>query len=403
MTMKIEAPIRSFLGRKYVTVQLPVTDANKLFKPETFSSETGQGEQRFVNYPHQKKITAAMQDGRFTPTGWTASITEEQRARMKVENGRFTLELADDTIPLIDAGHRQASLASLLENDEFKPSVETSWVDICVLLDGNRREDFLNLQFGRPVDKSHLQSLTVAEGLLDEKNGPALKLAYEAAKILSSDKESPFYNSIRFDTGGASGIPISSLMAKGASDISTSLVGGARVALEAGHDAKWLANTVQAAFNAVKAGAAELTRPRHRLCPPPNGNKGPATMIIGIGNLLAYRLTAHNREIPNDEDLKILIRSIRGTLAGEIAGNFSGPSKRTLMGEIATVLYDDVLDDDNHEGVPLKLVTMWGTSTFGVKKLDKPRKKRGRKPAAKVEADVPIIVDDEVVGELVEA
>jgi len=194
---------------------------------------------------------------------------------------------------------------------------------------------------------------------------------------LNSNDKSPFFNQIRFDSSGVSGIPISSLSGKGASDIVTSLVGSAKIAIEADKDSKWAANNIVTAYTYLKAKAPELLESGMKLCPPPNGTKGSATILIAVGNLLAYRASLKKFDNPDTQDVEVLIEVSKKVLGDPVKGNFSGPMKRNLMGDFAEKFFKDLVGTTEfHYGVPTDLVELLSTSTFSVPKI---LKKRGRK------------------------
>src|ERR1700679_165605 len=72
----------------------------------------------------------------------------------------------------------------------------------CTLyLDGDVRRDFVNFQAGRTLDASHMFSLRVQEQINVD---PDFRTAFELAKLLHEESESPFHNLIRFDSRGSS-------------------------------------------------------------------------------------------------------------------------------------------------------------------------------------------------------
>lgn len=365
--------------RKYLVVTVDFNTARKIFSPDRYRAETGSGEQRELVTTHVKTLRREMEEGNYTPTPVSVGLRSEQEGVTLVQedNGdAATLTLQDgSTLPLLDGGHRFSAMEWLWGQDAFKEAIGNSSVTALVLLDGNTKKDFLNLQKGRPVDKSHIHSLSIQEKLINKKDVDVLTLAYNTAMLLNSDEKSPFFKQIRFDSAGVSGIPISSLSSKGASDIVTSLVGGAKIALAAGKDSAWLAKNIVTAFLYLKEGAKDLLERGMKLAPPPDGTKGSATLLIAMGNLLAARVFLRGNSEAETVDVQSLVSAAKKALGGEVGGNFSGPLKRKIMGDFAEFFFADVVaKEDAHFGVPKKLINLLSTSTFATPKMEKEKK-----------------------------
>lgn len=361
--------------RKYVVITTDFENAKKLFSAERYRCDTGAGEQRELVMAHVKTIRKEIEDGNFTPTSVTAGLKSEQGRVVPGENGipeTFQLDVPDNaTLSLLDGGHRFHALELLYAYPAYKEDIGKSAITALVMLDGSTKKDFLNLQKGRPVDKSHIHSLSIQEKLLKGKDVEAMTVAYDTAKALNAGEGGVFYNQIRFDSRGVSGIPIASLNSKGASDIATSLVGGAKIAVAAGKSAAWLAGCINLAYATIKKNAPELLEIGMKLTPPPQGTKGSATMIIGLGNMLAYRLFVQGLGETKPEDTDKLVKAAKEVFGTPVNGNFSGPMKRDAMGAFAENYFDDLTEDKKYYGVPLKLVKLLSVSTFSVPKFDK--------------------------------
>lgn len=376
--------------RQYIVVTTTYAEAKKCFSSEKYNIDTGSGEQRDLVQVHVRALRKELEEGNFTPTSISVGLRDSQRSALTFQDGNSKVGLLlrqGDTLPLLDGGHRMAALGLLAQDEKYKDDVEKSSVTALVILDGDTKKDFLNLQRGRAVDKSHLHSLSVQANLIDKKNDDVIRLSYEIAKALNTNVKSPFYRQIRFDSSGISGVPIASLSAKGASDIATSLVGTAKIAKWAGKDVAWANNCISKVYEELLAQAPELLNSGMKLCPPPSGTKGSATILIGVGNILAYRLAELKRDEATPEDLSKLIEICRRHFSNPVDGNFSGPTKRSGMGAfVADYLAD--LNVDKHENVPVKLVNLFSISTFNLSKLPEEKKEKPPKPV-KVKAEKP--------------
>ncbi len=255
-------------------------------------------------------------------------------------------------------------------------------ITVIIYFDGNPQEDFINLQLGRNVDTTHLLSMRLRQRM---KEDGAMKLAFDIAKELHKLEDSPYQNLIRFDSRGSLPLPVSSLCALGGSDIGTSLVGFARVALaNEKKDAKALSLLFQGLFKTLNEFDEKTTKESgvgildagKALTPMSNdGNKGSASMLVGVANCLLYRILANGQTEASAEDYEKLVSAASATLDLEMKGNFSGPAKRKLLGAFAKEFLRD-MDVEMHEGIPVTLIRTLTASTFGVEPLPKAPKKK---------------------------
>jgi hypothetical protein len=392
--------------RAYGTVQnLPYKDATELIMPNRFVGAKGTGSQRELVLPHVKKLRKEMEEGTFTPTVVSAACTKKHVVALDEVAKRFTLKVDSDTpLDQTDGGHRFEALRVILKaleqelaEDPTGPDAEMNkrWLEqvrnmpvtVVVYFDGDPQKDFVRLQAGKAVDATHLLSLRIVQRMEVD---PAVKTAFETAKLLHKLEGSPFRDQVRFDSRGRLPLPINTLCARGSSDIATSLVGLARVGLAAGKNAAWLAAVVVDAYAAVEKHAPDLLQYGRVLTPMANeGKKGQSTMLVGLGTMLAYRLVATNKDKALSGDLEALAAAAKATLWEPVVGNFSGPMKRALMGEFANAILADVAVDkwdSNGKEIPVSLIKTLSASAFAVDPLPKepkPKKERVKKDKAK--------------------
>ena len=251
---------------------------------------------------------------------------------------------------------------------------------VTIYFDGDPAQDFVRLQQGRAVDASHLLALRVRHKLLKD---AAVQAALEVARLLHTQEGSPVRQLVRLDSRGGLPLPVSALCSRGASDIGTSLVGLARVSqtAEQGKEPAWLASVVTAAFQALKKDAPALLDCGKVVTPMANnGTKGAATMLIGIGTVLAYRMSVLGHATPTEDDLSRLVQSAKATLDEAVSGNLSGPRKRELLGRFAKEFLADVAGD-KHRDLPVGLLRVLSASAFGVAPLPKEKKPKAAKKA----------------------
>jgi hypothetical protein len=387
--------------REYIVVTEPYGRARTLFKSDPYSAATGKGEQRAVVESHARKLRREMEAGKFTVSTYTVGLRPWHAKALTYQGegaSRHAVLVVEeqDSLPMLDGGHRfdairqireeaEKSLKKAAEGEEKEKArrrlerVDALPITTTVLLDGDPQTDFLNLQKGKAVDAAHMFSLKVSRNTDPaDKNAAALKLAFNVAKLLHTNKDCDFYKQVRFDSKGFAPYPVSSLCSKGSSDLGTSLLGLARVGLARGKagSPEWLAYAVVGSAKALHESAPELLGPDRVLTPPPDGTRGAASLLIGLGVAMAYRMSLEDSALPTPRDLAQLVAAARKTLDREVKGNFSGPAKRGLFGSFVCDFFRD-LDVPKHEGIPLGLISILSASAFGVSPLPKPAKKGG--------------------------
>jgi N6-adenosine-specific RNA methylase IME4 len=400
--------------RAYAVVTLPFGEARQVFRAKPYSPLDGKGEQRGYIHNHAKALKKEMLEGRFVPTAVHVGLRASHAGGVAHEGGDETVTLvvdSDDPLPLTDGQHRFGALNLIRDEAEKRlrkaradeereaaraliSCVDGQHITALVHLDGSPQDDFVALQKGRAVDASHLLSLRIRRSLVSSKDGPHLKLAFAVAELLAAKADSPFFRQVRFASTGFAPLPLSTLCSKGASDVGTSLVGLARVGL-AGQEksAEWLAGVVASAFAAVQEHAPELMEEGKVLTPPPDGTKGGATLLIGLGVALAYRLRVTGADTPTPHDLTQLVHAARETLDGDVNGNLSGPIKRKLLGEFAREFFADLADVEKHDGIPLELLKTLSPSAFGAAPLPKQPKQGKGKVAEEVTTAMDVIAE----------
>jgi hypothetical protein len=372
-SLKVTAPLKTFRlnghVRQYVDLTLSFGEYRKFFKPFHFNALKGEGEQRNLDPRHARKLAAEMLTGRYTPASAGACLRTRQRKDLltvKGETATLTLR-EDDPVPETDGQHRAEAEAYLLtSHPELEAEINALPVDVKVMLDGSPKADFLRLQMGKPVDKAHLFSLRVKA----ECPGPDHDLAWKVAKELLTRQDSPFFNLIRMDSRAGTGLAVNTLCAGGTTDLSTSLLGLSRLCLAAGRDELWGANCVISAVKALRQKCPAVLEAGKVLTPPPNGTRGSATMLVGLGVSVAHWLIARGEDLPGDELEEELARAAQAALDKEVGltrdTQLSAQAKRSLMQEFCSYLFEGWPECE--EGVPAALLSALSPSAYGVKR-----------------------------------
>lgn len=375
-------------SRLYSTVTLPFKDAVSLMRVNAFNGLSNKGEQRVQSQTHVNALAAAVSSGEFTPTPWSCNVPPHLQDRLNMGPDTFSLELGEDEfLSQTDGGGRRRALEKLLKDAETalakesaKPVPDKDVVASCeliiedirdlpvtvtIFLDGEPPKDFLNLQKGRPVDKATIFCMESATDAFDD---PAYNSAVEIARILHSDKSSPFVANIRLDSLSKCPLPISTLCAKGSSDLSTSLIGLAIIGEYLGLDNRKLAACVTRIFTTIEKRYPDLLQSPSPIAPLSNsGTKAASTMWCGLGILLALKAGHESLDL-HSQELSEVCYEVLGHV--RIDGNFNAGMKRAWMGELATAYFKDWAER-LHQGVPLVLAQQLSPTAYKVGPLRK--------------------------------
>lgn len=372
--------------RRWITVEIPFRDACRVIKIETFDSETGKGIQRAGIESWQKSLSKKMETGVFTPNPWSAGVSKSHIKGLTIEVGKvLELEVSPrNPLTSLDGQQRWGGMEILRKKFESDPdrrkALENSTITFPVYLDPEyTHADFQNLQYGRPVDKSHMLSMELAHNSIPDEKKPFLKLAEKTARLINEATNSPFAGRIKFDSRDEAPLALKSLLTLGASDISTSIGGGAKIAHHFKKDAAWLANMYVGAFVAIEkfgtkdeveselddtvAKVPTLLRKGKLLYP--RGKKGSSSLLIGIGNLVAYRMARQNKDDIKPADAKKLVECLEDIFDKEINGNLSGPDKRRMMGQFCSRYFADIVrmsEEDEGDTKKVESLSYHGTA-----------------------------------------
>jgi hypothetical protein len=367
-------------ARRYLSLTLLFRDARRAFKPDQYNALTGKGEQRGEVATQIRALKKAILGVEFTPTPIAVGVRPRHLKLLNEQGSKATLEVdPGDPLPLTDGQQRLAALGQIYDeaekggDHELAERVADLPISLLVHLDGDTQLDFVRLQLGKSVDAAHLASLRVQKRLVPEKDREVMNLAQEVAKWLNTDPDSPMYRLVRFDSMGCSPLPVTTICAKGASDLGSSLVGLAKVAISAAvKDPQEISGYFYDAVAALKNHHPELLQQGTPFTPPPDGGKGQATALIGLATLLVYRLTAP--DAVKKEKAEVELAKAAHMFKG-YGGGMSAQGKRSLMGQIAAEYLTEV-EGEKHQGLPVDLLRTLSASAYGVSPLPKVKRSK---------------------------
>lgn len=372
--MLIQGQIHSWgikKSRRYMVVTLPYEQARKAFKAEVYSVKDGRGEQRDNKRPHVKYLQKEIAEDRFTPTVVHVSLRDKHRSLLTTQEVdgvvMGTIDLGEDrTLPLTNGSHRNSAIANLI-HDGVEAANQLP-VTALILIDGDPKVDFLNLQKSKSVDAAHMLSLKIQTRTVGGKYSAVMEHAMKTAKFFDGHADNPFAKQIRFDSRSVKSLPFSRLCKTSTAEILCSFAGLSTVSC--GIEPQTLSQWLIKLMKHVEAECPELIDEGQLLQPPPDGKY--VTLWLGLLTLLVYRVQFLEREEPHLEDLDAFVRAANESLNVPINSITSTEHKRVYLRLFASGFFQD-LETQKHCGVPLELVKTLNASCMGLEPL--PREK----------------------------
>jgi hypothetical protein len=380
--------------RHFSELSLPFHRIRESFAVVPYNAETGRGSQRVQPSLWVNKLRTVIESGEYTPTSWSSTIPPHLQSHVQMEGDQFSFS-TEEKLPLVDAGGRLAALELLLSQWEEKvrtaastaerdqaqrniTDIENLPITLVLYLDGEPQIDFIRLQQGRPVDATLLFSLTVNNDGFDD---PAYCTARDIAHELNSDPSGIFCGIIRMDarkTARNSKINLASLAARGPSDMATSLIGLARMGDRFGFSPKQLSRIVSLAADHLSK-HSRLTSFRMPLTVPDAGaTAGSASMLIGLGVILSYRMGINKLATPSPLLFNELLSAATRACSDPVRGTFTTGTKRQMMRELASAFFESepvemhlLVQDGATYAVPVDLCRLLSPGAFAMPRLPK--------------------------------
>lgn len=379
-------------ARRFCLITLNYGLIRQHVEADIYDIETGKGEQRKGIERRVKQLRKAIVNHKLTPAPIEVCALPEHIESIDGDN--ITLKFNGVTMPLLNGLQRIEALESV--RDEGGPgSARERLVDnlpfpVIVHLDPDRRkEDFLNLNNGFPVSKSHILQLKIDTGTVDIRSAPYLKRARDIAIKFHNNEESPFYNIIEFDQTTSASLNGGVLMTERRTDQIMSLFGSARLMELYSKDVNWFSDIFHKIYKIIKDNTKAFDEDYLLELPDQNGGKykSGASFLIGIVNQIVYYLYLNKKEYIDKNSEKLLIKSAL-VFESFVDGDTSSKRRATLMREFAQTLFKDFLVENtkfsSHEKIPLTLITFFSPGCFGVETPSVPKQptqtvKKGKK------------------------
>lgn len=372
-------------GEKFFQTVIPYGVFRKYVYADVYNIENDSGEQRVAGERHLGRIRSAIENGNYTPQVFNLSIMDISKANID-SGGQVDFPLSEtNKLPIIDGGTRFRALEKIRSSKEsYKEPIDRLPIPLIVYFQPEKRKrDFINLNNGTKVNKSHLQSLEISSGNIKADKLPFFERAKAISLLMNTDKNSPLCDKITYGNKDDTGrIQFSQIITDHAGSLIASLYSTSRL-LD-------LDNTTNAQYVQLFCDLYELavertdaTTPGKLLALPPSGAKGNVSNWISVINTTYYYLYLKkeignsNEVIDNSNHIVSALRVYDDLVAGDI-----GRRRRQNLSQVyAQKIFVDILEKDecpagSHFGIPIPLIAMTSASSFNVEILPGLRKTR---------------------------
>ncbi len=242
-----------------------------------------------------------------------------------------------------------------------------------------RKQDFVNLNLGTPVHRSHLLQLNVDLGRVDPKHLPVLKKTRELMVLLNDNPELPFEERIQFDQTSVAPIAAHVLMSMKRTDQLTNLVGTIRLIETLKLDDKSVTELMRVVYTILDK-KTKLFVEGSILEFPPEGTKTAPALFLGLFNQFLYYLHLTNKSKIGKYEEKLLVEAAK-VFEKELPDGFNTKAiKSAYMKEFSNKLFEKFLqdsqiigghftpsafDEDEDVAIPATMLAYFSPASFG--------------------------------------
>lgn len=377
-------------GEKFFQTVLPYGIFRQFVFADIYDANTDTGEQRVAGVRHLGKLRSAIEQGNYTPQVFNAAIVDISQADID-KKGNISFPLSkENKLAILDGGTRFRALEKIRSaKEEYEKTVDNLPIPLLVYFQPEKRKrDFMNLNNGTKVNKSHLQSLEIASGQIKEDRKLFFERAKELSLLLNNSESSPLKDKVTYgNTEDTGRLQFSQLATDHSGSLIASLYGtGKLLNLDDSTNEQYI-QLFSDLYELIKE-RTDIISPGKLLSLPPDGAKGNISNWISIVNTTFYYLYLKQQIYESyklmDNDNHII--SCLQVYDDFVAGDISRRRVQTLSQLYAQRLFSEILKEDecptgSHFGIPIALIALTSHSCFHIEKL--PGLKTIRRPRSK--------------------
>lgn len=369
-------------GEKYFITEINYGLLRKYAHTEVYNPETNEGEQRNSKSRHINRLKNEIINENYTPQCFNLSITDLSIANID-DKGNVTIPLYEDNkLVILDGGSRFQALSNIRsENPDISKTIDMLPVPVIVYLEPNKRkQNFLNLNNGTKVNKSHLQSMQIATGRMSQNKLPIFERAKSLSILLNNNEFSPLNNMISYGNTDETGkISLSQIITDHKGSLIASLFGSSKILNAIEKSDEWFVDQFSNLYDLIKERTDYLDKGK-LLVLPSDGPKGNVANWLSLLNTTLYYLYL-KEQIDQSGELEDNISHIIDCAKiynNLVDGDVSRSRRQLLSQAYAQRLFHtlesvDELPTGMHHGIPISLLILTSESGFRIELMSKPK------------------------------
>lgn len=388
------------LNRDYIQITMPYEQFRWYFFVQPYVDTKGEGWQRHQAEPHVNALAKAMATNTYSVSCFMGGLLPSHRQRLRIEEDpQRGIRIAHVDVSskfklaCTDGGHRERALHREMEravksgDREEARRILDQPISMILTLDCDKHvlvADFLNYQKGKVMDRNLASSLALRHNIGDPRKAAGLQFCKDVCRILVEDSRSHLFNQVAFDASGSGRLNWKALSMETSSNTGCSIWGGSLIAKHHALDEAWLAARYVEAYRALAdrterepgTNLPAIFLPGKALTPHgvrEGGSKGASAFVLGMGNLLAWRLAFLGQPAASEDDLD-RIATLADDLFDRSGFGWSATDKRLHLGQWARAYFADLLASpgqkphparpEGFSGIPRPLLRLLKPSTF---------------------------------------
>lgn len=364
-------------GKKYFHGYMSYGQFRRYVNKEVYNPIDNTGEQREAINRDVSRLKSEIANENYTPQVFNLSVTDLSIVNVD-EKGNVILPLYEDNrLAIMDGGTRQSVLEILRKDEKYTNIVDRLPIDMLIYLDPEeRKQNFINLNGGKKVNRSHIQAMQASTGRMKGSKLELFQPAMEIVKLLNNDESSPLHNKIGYGQTNETGLlQLTQVCPDHKASLVASFLGSVKILKVIEKNESWFAEQFRSIYDLFLE-RTDYIEAGKLLALPPDGAKGNIANWISIVNTVVYYLYL-KEEINQSSELEdnashiINCASIYNDM---VSGDVSRGRRQKLSGAFAQKIFYplesvDELPTGMHMGIPISLLINTSESSFGVEKM----------------------------------
>lgn len=366
-------------GKRYFHDYLPYREFRRYTMKEVYNPVDNTGEQREALDRDIAKMKSEIANENYTPQVFNISVTDLSIANVD-DKGNVIIPLYEDNkLAIMDGGTRHTVLEILRQDDKYRNVIDQLPIDMLIYLDPDqRKQNFMNLNGGKKVNRSHIEAMKAATGRMRATKLEIFQPAMELVKLVNNDESSPLHSKIGYGQTNQTGLlQLTQVCADHKACLNASFYGSIKILNVIEKNINWYAEHLKSIYGLLQE-RTDYIEPGKLLAMPPDGAKGNVANLISLVNTTIYYLYLKkemNQSYELEDNASHIIKCAN-VYNNPVNGDISRQRRILLSQGYGQKLFSEAEEDPDvpcgfHFGLPIPLLIHTSESSFGVEKMPK--------------------------------